>query len=50
MNNNTTISLGAVVMIHQIEDRYGLFKNLFSDRCRSKRKSLNGKNNKEIYC
>jgi transposase len=31
MNNNTTISLGAVVMIHQIENRYGLFKNLFSD-------------------
>ena len=31
MQNNTTISLGAVVMIHQIENRYGLFKNLFSD-------------------
>jgi len=31
MNNNTTISLGAVVMIHQIENRYGLFHDLFSD-------------------
>jgi transposase len=31
MQNNTTISLGAVVIIHQIENRYGLFKNLFSD-------------------
>jgi len=31
MNKNTTISLGAVVMIHQIENRYGLFQNLFSD-------------------
>jgi len=31
MQNNTTISLGAIVMIHQIENRYGLFKNLFSD-------------------
>ena len=31
MNNNTTISLGAVVMIQQIENHYGLFKNLFSD-------------------
>jgi transposase len=31
MNNNTTISLGAVVMIHQIENRYGLFQGLFSD-------------------
>jgi transposase len=28
---NTTISLGAVVMIHQIENRYGLFQNLFGD-------------------
>ncbi|MFA5102610.1 MAG: transposase [Candidatus Thermoplasmatota archaeon] len=28
---NTTISLGAVVMIHQIENRYGLFQSLFSD-------------------
>ena len=28
---NTTISLGAVVMIHQIENRYGLFQHLFSD-------------------
>ncbi len=31
MTKNTTISLGAVVMIHQIENRYGLFKHLFSD-------------------
>ncbi len=31
MSNNTTISLGAVVMIHQIENRYGLFQSLFSD-------------------
>jgi hypothetical membrane protein len=31
MNNNTAISLGAVVMIHQIENHYSLFKNLFSD-------------------
>jgi transposase len=28
---NTTISLGAIVMIHQIENRYGLFQSLFSD-------------------
>lgn len=28
---NTTISLGAVVMIHQIENRYGLFQHLFND-------------------
>ena len=33
MNKNTTISLGAVVMIHQIENRYGLFQKLFSDIC-----------------
>jgi len=31
MSNNTTISLGAIVMIHQIENRYGLFHSLFSD-------------------
>ncbi|MEM4258129.1 MAG: transposase [Candidatus Thermoplasmatota archaeon] len=31
MNKNTTIPLGAVVMIHQIENRYGLFQHLFSD-------------------
>ena len=31
MKKNTTISLGAVVMIHQIENHYGLFWNLFSD-------------------
>jgi transposase len=31
MNNNTTISLGAVVMIHQIENRFGLFQHLFHD-------------------
>lgn len=31
MQNNTTISLGAIVMIHQIENRYGLFQNLFGD-------------------
>jgi transposase len=28
---NTTISLGAVVMIHQIENRYGLFQSLFGN-------------------
>ena len=31
MSNNTTISLGVVVMIQQIENHYDLFKNLFSD-------------------
>ncbi len=31
MTNNTTISLGAIGMIHQIENRYGLFQNLFSN-------------------
>ena len=31
MTNNTTISLGAIVMIHQIENRYGLFQHLFND-------------------
>ena len=31
MSNNTTISLGAIVMIRQIENRYGLFHSLFSD-------------------
>jgi transposase len=31
MSNNTTISLGAIVMIHQIENHYGLFQSLFSD-------------------
>jgi len=31
MNNNTTISLDAIVMIHKIKNRYSLFKNLFSD-------------------
>ena len=31
MNKNTTISLGSVVMIHQIENRYGLFQHLFND-------------------
>ena len=28
---NTTISLGAVVKIHQIENRFGLFQHLFRD-------------------
>ncbi|MEM0466889.1 MAG: hypothetical protein QXX20_04755 [Candidatus Thermoplasmatota archaeon] len=31
MNKNTTIPLGAIVMIHQIENRHGLFQHLFSD-------------------
>jgi transposase len=31
MSNNTTISLGAIVMIRQIENRYGLFDSLFND-------------------
>jgi hypothetical protein len=48
MNNNTSISLGVVVMMHQIWDHYGLFKNLFNDRFRYKRKNLNRKNNKEL--
>lgn len=31
MNKNTTIPVGAIVMINQIENRYGLFKHLFND-------------------
>jgi len=31
MSKNSTISLGAVVIIHQIENRYGLFQHLFSN-------------------